>query len=1133
VKNLSITQKLIISLILISLLPYALISYVNYSAEEKALEKKILDDLSALAEAKNTHISTVINFRMEQANEIATSNFMQEIGSNNTSNLNFNLERVKKEIPVFLEISALDLDGIVVASTDRMLINSNFSEKELFTKAKEELYLGDLEYYDNRTAFIISSPVHNRSTREFTGVVTFRIYPRLIYDVTSDYTGMGETGESLLVRRQGNEVVFLNPLRHNASPTLSMRFPIDSDIAAPAIHAVKGEKGTLRGLDYRGKDVFAAYTYNPIIDWGVVVKIDSSEALIPVTDFKNRTIALGIFYFVVISALAFLISRKITGPLIRLTKASKKVAKGYLTVQIESESKDEIGELAQSFNSMVNKLKELYEGLDMKVKERTRILNRKNIELEVLIKTNQSISTGLDLNNVLDTAVREAVRIVNVSYCSIILVDEGKDYGTVTSEYSPLFRMEQSIGEHINLKDCPTLDKAYQGKQYVLIEDTIKAELSPKEKEMISRLNMRSMLVMPLVRGEKNSGIMQLSSIGEIKNFSDEEINICQTIANQVAIAIENANLFSQLKRHDQTLETLFEIDRVVSQSLDLDELLKEAIAKTIQVTSSDAGWIYLLGEDGETLNLKTSLGISDELSNKAAELKVGKGVSGIAVRTGKPVTMDIEDYPEKELLPLLKRDGVTSLAGMPLLAKGKVLGAIIISSRKHRVFAKEEIDVLASIGNQIGVAVENATLYSELLRHDRTMEILFEIDRVVSQSLDLDEIFREALAKTVKATSSDVGAIYLLEKDGTTLKMRTSVGLSEDFVRELSEIKVGEGLAGIAAQNKKPFVTDIDGYPSQNLLPFLKKEGFVTLAGTPLMVKGRVVGALNLSNRKHRIFSKEDIEILASIGNQIGVAVENARLYRESRDSYEKLQKAYDELKSLDRMKSEFLSNVSHELKTPLVSIRGYSELLYDEKLGTLPLSQKKPLEAIIRNTERLTRLIDSLLFLSIQQMGKPDIRMKLQPQSIDEIISSSMNDMKVQAEKKEITLIKDSPAELIVMGDRDRLTEVLLNLMDNAIKFTPFGGKITVKARDDEEKVDMVHISVNDTGIGMPDNVITSLFQRFFQADASLTRKYGGTGLGLYICKNIIDAHKGDIWVESKVGVGTTMHVRLPKKN
>lgn len=960
-KSLSITRKLIISLILISLLPYALISYFNLSAEEKAFEKKILDDLSALAEAKNTHISTVVSFRIEQAREIATSNFMQEIGSGNYINLNFNLERVKKEIPVFMEITALDREGTVVASTNSMLINSSFSEKDLFKKAKEQTYIGDLELYDNRTAYIISSPVFNRSAQEFAGVAVFRVYPRLVYDVTGDYAGLGETGESLLAQKRGNEVIFLSPLRHNESAALRMRYPLDSNLALPAIHAARGEKGTLRGLDYRGVDVLAAYTYNPVIDWGIVVKIDSSEALVPVTDFKKRTIALGIFYFAVISALAYFLGMRFTGPLIRLSNVSKKVAKGYLTVQIEPESYDEIGELARSFNIMVKKLKELYERLDLKVKERTQELNRKNLELAALIKTNQSISTGLDLNKVLDIAVREAVRIVNVSYSSIILVEEGSEKGVVTSEYSPRGNLESSLGAIVDLNDCPALYKTYRDKHYLLIADTQKEELSPEEKELVTRLDLRSVLLVPLVLGERNMGIMQLSSIGVVKNFNEEEINICQTIANQVAIAIENVHLFTELKQHDKTLETLFDIDRVVSQSLDLDELMREAIEKTVQVTSSDAGWIYLLDEDGKTLNLKTYKGISDELAKVALKIEVGQGVSGMAVRTGKPVTIDIENYPVSKLVPFLEKDSVTSIAGMPLIAKGKVLGAIVISTRKHKVFSKEERDVLASIGNQIGVAVENA------------------------------------------------------------------------------------------------------------------------------------------------------------------------RLYRESRISLKKLQQAYDELQSLDRMKSDFLSNVSHELKTPLVSIKGYSELLYDEKLGSLPQSHKKALSAIIRNTERLTRLIDSLLFLSVQQMGKPEIRMIPQPLSVDEIITNSMADMKVLAEKKNITLTKDSSSELIIMGDRDRLTEVLINLMDNAIKFTPVGGKITVKARDEKETV---HITVTDTGIGIPEAVLPSLFQRFFQVDASLTRKYGGTGLGLYICKNIIDAHKGEIWIESKEGLGTTVHIRLSKK-
>ena len=1126
--NLSITQKLVIALIIISLIPYAVISYMNYSAEKNALEKNVFEDLSALAEAKSTHISTVINFRISQVKEISSSNFMQEIEHQTDKNLILNLRRVKKEIPEFLEISALDLQGRVVASTDSALMNKNYTEEDFFNKAREKIYLGNIEFYDNRTGYMISSPVLNRTTGKLIGVLAVRVYPLFIYDVTSDYTGLGKSGESLLVQKRDNEIVYLNPLRYDPDAALRLRFLLDSERAQPAILAAKGENGTIRALDYRGIEVFAAYTYIPEGGWGLVVKMDSSEALTPAANFKERTIALGIFYFAVVAVLAYLVGRRLSGPLIKLSEASRKVAKGYLSVEIQPESRDEIGELARSFNVMVIKLKELYEDLEQKVKERTGDLIRRNLELAALIKTNQSISAGLDLSRVLEIAVREAVRTVNVSYCSIILIEEGNEYGSIASEYSPEDNLKPSIGERLYLEDCPTLKEAYHGRQYIMIADTRNVELSPKEKDMVQRLDIRSMLVVPLVHGEKALGIMQLSSFGEIKEFNKEEINICQTIANQVVIAIENAHLYSELKQHDKTLEILFEIDRAVSQYLDLDDLLRDVVSKTIQLASSDAGWIYLLKEDGETLKLETSIGISPELIEAASKLKVGQGVSGMAVRSGKPVIMDIENYPYAQILPLMIKNGITSLAGVPLIAKGRIVGAMVLSNSEKRIFSSEDIDILSSIGSHIGVAVENARLYSELKRHDSTMEALFEIDRVMSQSLDLDEIFREALAKTIQVTSSDAGAIYQFDKDQENLIIRTSSGVSEEFVSAVSRIKLGEGISGMAAKTKKPFVTDIDHYPSRDLLPFLEKEGFIALVGTPLIAKGNVVGAMNLANRHRRIFSKEDLDLLESIGNQIGVAIENARLYNDARVSFEKLQKAYKELESLDRMKSEFLSNVSHELKTPLVSVRGYSELMYDGKLGAVSQSQKKAFEAIIRNTDRLLRLIDSLLFLSMQQMGKPDLKMRPNPLNVDELITSSLADMKVRAEKKNISLTKDVPPGLVMIGDRDRLTEVFLNLLDNAIKFTPVDGIITVRAMDEEA---MVHITVADTGIGIPDNVIPSLFQRFYQADASLTRKYGGTGLGLYICKSIIDAHNGQIWAESKIGVGTTMHVRLPK--
>ena len=240
-----------------------------------------------------------------------------------------------------------------------------------------------------------------------------------------------------------------------------------------------------------------------------------------------------------------------------------------------------------------------------------------------------------------------------------------------------------------------------------------------------------------------------------------------------------------------------------------------------------------------------------------------------------------------------------------------------------------------------------------------------------------------------------------------------------------------------------------------------------------------------------------------------------------------EELANANEELKSLDRMKDEFLSNVSHELKTPLVSIMGYGQIFFNETLGTLNDQQKKAINTVLRNSERLRRLIDSLLFIS--RADARTIEYQIEKLQIAEIIDNVINDMYLQIEEKGLTIEKDVPDNLpLINGDKARLSDMLTNLFDNSIKFTPSGGRIILNAY---EEADNLHIGVKDTGIGIPKELIPNLFQRFYQIDASIRRRYGGTGVGLYISKNIVEAHNGKIWVESEEGGGTTVHVNLPK--
>jgi signal transduction histidine kinase len=240
-----------------------------------------------------------------------------------------------------------------------------------------------------------------------------------------------------------------------------------------------------------------------------------------------------------------------------------------------------------------------------------------------------------------------------------------------------------------------------------------------------------------------------------------------------------------------------------------------------------------------------------------------------------------------------------------------------------------------------------------------------------------------------------------------------------------------------------------------------------------------------------------------------------------------EELARANEELQSLDRMKDEFLSNVSHELKTPLTSITGYTQLLSDKTLGELNERQSRVEKTVLRNAERLKRLVDSLLYLSRIQAGT--VEYVFEPLQVREIIEPILEDLKIVAEQKGVELGMDLGDELPgISGDRDKLTDMLINIVDNAIKFTPEGGRVTIRAFGEG---DGIHIVVKDTGIGIPKDMIGNLFQRFYQIDASRKRKYGGTGLGLYISKTVAEAHNGTIRIESEgEGRGTEVHIKLP---
>ena len=496
----------------------------------------------------------------------------------------------------------------------------------------------------------------------------------------------------------------------------------------------------------------------------------------------------------------------------------------------------------------------------------------------------EALTAGTDVQKMLHVILNLVKNLTEAIGCSIVVFEEDIQ----------VIKLSEGLDNEDEFFKHPLFEQVRNEGKAKFISDLQEAKVLNDGREI------RSVLALPLNFKGKTIGVLGIY-LASPHHYEEKEINLLTSFANQTAVAIDNARLFSELQRHDKTLEALYSIDRVVSQTLDIEEILQSALARAMECIDADSGSIHLLDETGENLILKTHSGLlSHEFISTINKLKMGEGVTGRAARMQKPEAVDISHYPDFWLLPHMEKEGIFSLASTPLMAKGKVLGAMTFTNHEYRLFSQNDLDLLASIGSQIGVAIQNATLFSELEKHHKMLGALYAIESVVSRSLNLEEIFDVALAKALEVTKTEAGTLYSLEggvlhlKAGEVLRLEAIKGLSPEFKEKALIRKMGEGIPGIAAQSKKPITMDISQFPSPLLLPYVKKEGLVSFIGTPLMAKGKVVGALALGTKKKQIFTKDDLDLLFSIGDAIGIAVENARLYKEVRDKAEHISALY-----------------------------------------------------------------------------------------------------------------------------------------------------------------------------------------------------------------------------------------------
>ncbi len=282
------------------------------------------------------------------------------------------------------------------------------------------------------------------------------------------------------------------------------------------------------------------------------------------------------------------------------------------------------------------------------------------------------------------------------------------------------------------------------------------------------------------------------------------------------------------------------------------------------------------------------------------------------------------------------------------------------------------------------------------------------------------------------------------------------------------------------------------------------------------------------------------DEELITILGNQIGQALENARLFEKTWQAQQELEKkveertreltaTLEELKRISQRKTDFISSVSHELRTPLTSIKGYAAILLEEKLGQLPAAVKERLERVNHHSNELVNMVNDLLDIARIESGKAI--MKIEEQNFQDIIATVSDLILIQCKNKNIELACDIQKDIPpIFADRNQIERALINLLGNAVKFTPADGRITIKAYRKEEAL---QVDVSDTGIGIPVDALQLIFDEFYRVDNPINQQAKGTGLGLTLVKHIIEAHKGKIWAESKIGKGSTFSFTLPLNN